>query len=181
MAKVISNPIVRGIQGSIGGLVFRGMPDGKTWVSGKPDFSNRKFSVEQKSHQGRFREAAAYAREAAKTQPIYAELAAGTVKSPYNVALSDWFHAPEILELDVSGWHGEAGGVIRIQAIDNVRVTQVNVVIKDSAGVVLEQGGALSADGTWWNYTTTAPVPEGARLIVTARDLPGHIAQMDWG
>ena len=43
MAKVISNPVVRGISGEIGNLVFRQMPDGSTYVSGKPDFSQPKI------------------------------------------------------------------------------------------------------------------------------------------
>ena len=67
MAKVQNNVLVRGIKGSIGDVVFRVMPDGKTYVSGKPDFSSRKFSMGQKNHQSRFKEAAAYARQAAKT------------------------------------------------------------------------------------------------------------------
>ena len=94
--------------------------------------------------------------------------------------MADWFHVPEILELDVSAWHGAVGQVIRVKAVDDVQVTQVNVVITDSAGAVLEQGQAVRADGLWWNYTTTATEPEGPRVVATARDLPGHIAQFNW-
>ena len=39
---------------------------------------------------------AAYARDAARSQPIYAQLAAGTMKNAYNVAHGDWFHPPVI-------------------------------------------------------------------------------------
>ena len=56
----------------------------------------------------------------------------------------------------------------------------MNVVITDSTGAVQEQGQAAQADGLWWNYTTTATAPSGPRLVVTARDLPGHTAQMNW-
>lgn len=70
MAKVQRNVVIQGISGAIGALVFRHMPDGSTYVSGKPDFSRRKFSQEQKNHQSRFRAAAAFAREAAKRHPI---------------------------------------------------------------------------------------------------------------
>ena len=87
------------------GLVFRQMPDGSTWVSGTPDFSQRKFSKGQKNHQRRFKEAAAYARDAAKTQPVYAELAKGTVKNAYNIALSDWFNPPVVRAAHrAAGW-----------------------------------------------------------------------------
>ena len=84
MAKVIRNPVMQGISGAVGNLVFRQMPDGSTYFSTKPDFSHRKFSEGQKEHQSRFQRAVAYAREAAKSQPIYGELAAGTIKSAYN-------------------------------------------------------------------------------------------------
>ena len=96
MAKVANNVLARGLSGAIGNAVFRQMPDGSTWVSAIPDFSHRKFSKGQKKHQSRFKEAAAYARSAAKKYPIYAELTKGTTKNAYNVALSDWFNPPVI-------------------------------------------------------------------------------------
>jgi hypothetical protein len=74
MAKVQNNDVVLGLSGSLGNLVFRQMPDGSTYVSKKHDFSRRKFSQGQKDHQSRFRWAVAYARQAARSQPIYAKL-----------------------------------------------------------------------------------------------------------
>ena len=50
MAQVRNNVLMRGIQGSIGDMVFRMMLDGKTHMSGKPEFSSRKFSKGQKNH-----------------------------------------------------------------------------------------------------------------------------------
>ena len=133
MAKVTKNPIMRGIQGSVGGLVFREMPGGETWVSGKPNFSKRKFSEGQKSHQSKFQRAAAYAREAAKSQPIYAELAAGTVKSPYNIALSDWFHPPIIHQVT------QAAGLIRVRASRNAKIAGVRVLILNENGKIIKK------------------------------------------
>ncbi len=43
MAKVVRNPVVQGISGAVGNLVFRQMPDGSTYVSAKPDFSHRRI------------------------------------------------------------------------------------------------------------------------------------------
>ncbi len=110
MAKANKNAIVLGLSGSIGDLVFRQMPDGSTRVSRKPDFSRRVFSQGQKDHQSRFQQAAAYARQAAKTQPIYAELARGTAKSAYNVALSDWFNPPVIHRIERREGVDQSGG-----------------------------------------------------------------------
>jgi hypothetical protein len=156
MAKVKNNPIIEGISGSVGNMVFRQLPNGETWVSGKHDFSHQKFSQGQKSHQRRFQEAAAYAREAAKSHSIYAKLAAGTVKSPYNWALSDWFNPPVIHTIK------RMGNLIRVEASDNVMVVKVQVTILDAKGKVLEQGQAVQAKAPstrsvsrWWEYVSS--------------------------
>lgn len=99
MAKVAGTVVMGGIIGKVGNLVFRRMPNGETWVSSDYDFSNRKFSKAQEAHQSRFQQAA-YARNAAKQYPIYAELTKGTVKSPYNWALSDSFHPPVVHQIE---------------------------------------------------------------------------------
>jgi hypothetical protein len=164
MAKVRNNPVVRGISGSIGDLVFRQMPGGETWVSGKPDFSGRKFSQGQKSHQRRFQEAAAYAREAAKTHPIYAQLAAGTVKSPYNWSLSDWCNPPVIHTIK------RMGNLIRVEASNNVVGAKVRVTILDAEGKVLEQGQAVKAKAKWWEYVSSN---EG-KVVAEVWDLAGN-------
>lgn len=172
MAKVRNNPVVRGISGGIGHMVFRQMPDGSTYISGKQDFSKRKFSQGQKNHQSRFRQAVTYARQAAKSQPIYAQLAAGTVLSPYNIALSDWFNPPVIHKIE------REEGRIRIWASDNVMVTKVQVMVLDEEGKVREKGEAIrekgirkeGIGGDWWEYTPTA----AGKVVVEARDLAGN-------
>jgi len=169
MAKVQNNVLVRGIKGSIGEVVFRVMPDGRTYVSGKPDFSSRKFSQGQKSHQSRFREAAAYARGAAKTQPIYARLAAGTAKSPYNWALADWFHPPVIDDID------RDGNLIRIHATDNVLVAKVVVSILDEEGNVVENGEAIKGEDDWWEFAANT---EG-KVMAEAWDLARNRARKE--
>lgn len=164
MAKVINNVILEGLSGSIGNLVFRQMPDGSTRVSAKPDFSRRVFSRGQKEQQNRFKQAAAYARQAFKTQPIYAELAEGTTRNAYNLALSDWFNPPVIHGIE------RKDECIQVVASDNVRVTEVEVRIVDEAGNILEAGQAGQVDAVRWEYV---PKLEG-RVEVIARDLAGN-------
>ncbi len=48
-------------------------------------------------------------RDSHKLNPVYIEKAQGTAKCSYNVAIGDWLHPPEILEVDLSNWNGEAG------------------------------------------------------------------------
>jgi len=179
MAKVRNNILVRGLSGAVGEqFVIRKDKAGRTIVSNKPEFDeNRQFSEAQLAQQEAFREASAYA-QTAKDQEVYVAKAEGTPLHPRNVAMADWLHEPQIKDIDLSGWSGLAGQVIRIQAVDDVQVRQVTVVITDEAGTVLEQGAAVKGDDLWWDYTTTQPASGNPKVIVSAEDLPGHIAKM---
>lgn len=169
MAKVADNLVVEGLRGKIGNLLFRRMPNGETWVSKNYDFSKRKFSKAQKKHQGRFQEAAVYAKSASRKYPIYAQLAKGTVKSPYNWALSDWFNPPVIHQIE------RAKDRIRVVATDNVRVTKVQVTILNKAGKVLAKGEAAKGKGNWWDYVT----PIEGSILVEAWDLAGNLVRSE--
>jgi hypothetical protein len=169
MAKVRSNPLVQGISGKIGDLVFRQMPSGETYVSGVPNFDKRKFSKGQKEHQSRFQQGVAYAREAAKKQPIYAELAAGTVMSAYNFALSDWFNPPVIHAIE------RRDGVIRVDATDNVMVARVQVTVLDNEGKAVEKGDAMKVSGNWWVFATSAD----GKVLAEVWDLAGNCVRKD--
>ena len=170
MAKVKRNLILQGISGAIDKtLVFRQMRDGSTILSAAPDFSRRVFSKGQLTHQSRFQEAAAYARRAAKTNPIYAELAKGTTKTAYNIALSDWFNPPVIHRIS------RTDDRIRIEASDNVMVTKVLVMIMDDQEKVLEQGQATQVNEILWEYITQA----AGRVIVEVYDLPGNTTRVE--
>jgi hypothetical protein len=52
MAKIKKNSFLQGLNGSVGEMVFRQMPDGSTRVSAKPN-NKRKFNQEQKGYQDR--------------------------------------------------------------------------------------------------------------------------------
>ena len=167
MAKVKKNPIVRGISGKIGNLVFRPMPNGETYVSSVPNFDKRKFSKGQKQHQSRFQLAVAYAREAAKTQPIYAKLAEGTIMSAYNFALSDWFNPPVIHKIE------RKDGRVRVQASDNVMVVKVVVTVLDEEGKVMKKKESVKTEGDWWEVDL---VGDG-KVVAEAWDLAGNVGK----
>ena len=150
----------------------------RTIIDVKPTFDpNREFNASQKQHQEAFKQAAAYAKSA-RNEEVYVEKADGTPKSSYNVAVADWFHEPEILEIDINGWNGQAGQPIRIKAQDDIQVIKVSVVISDEQGTVLEQGNAAPENGLWWTYMTTASASGNSHIQATAQDLPGNITEM---
>jgi hypothetical protein len=168
MAKVHNNIFVRGLSGKIADqFVLRTLRDGRTIVCKIPDFSNRKLSKEQKNHHKRFQAASAYAKSASRTNPIYAELAAGTVKNAYNIALGDWFHPPVIRKVE------RRGKVIRLQATDDVLVASVQISVLDEKGKVVEKGAGVRGKGDWWEY---APATEG-KVVVEVRDLVGNVVK----
>jgi hypothetical protein len=167
MARVRKNIFVQGLSGKFAGqVVFRQLRDGRTIVANVPDFSNRVLSKDQKAHHAKFKDGAAYAKEAAKANPIYAQLAAGTMKTAYNVALADYFHPPIIHKVE------RVDSVLRIQASDDVMVARVSVTVFNNDGVVLEKGeAAQEAASEWWRY-----IPQHAgKVLVEARDLAGNV------
>jgi len=179
MAKVQRNIIIQGLSGTIGDqLVIKQDRAGRTIVSIKPTFDeDRQFSEAQQLQQQAFQEATAYAKTT-KHEAAYVDRAAGTAMSGYNVAVADWFHPPEIKDVDLESWVGQVGEAIRIKVTDDVQVTLVSVVITDETDIVLEQGLAVQEDDLWWVYTTTAQASGNPKVIVTAQDLPGHIAEV---
>lgn len=170
MAKVRRNIIIEGISGKLGGqLVFRNLKDGRTIVCAAPDFSNRVLSTDQKAHHSKFKAGAAYAKAAQYNQPIYAQLAAGTMKTAYNIALADYFHPPVIHEVK------REGARLKIHATDNVLVTGVSVTVFDAAGTVLGKGEAIKGDAGWWEYE----VEQNGKILTEAKDLAGNVTKAD--
>lgn len=172
------NIIIDRVSGTIGDqLVLKRTRGGRTILIKKPTFrEDRKFSDAQLARQQAFREATAYARKM-KCEPIYLALADGTARTGYNVAMSDWLNPPQILEIDLSRWHGAALELIRMRVQDDVKVLQVQVQISDETGAILEAGPATDAGALWWEYTVTQPLTSDLSVTVFASDLPGHVTQ----
>jgi hypothetical protein len=172
---------MQGLTGLLGDqLLIRTDKAGRTIVGVKPTYSeNREFTEGQIAHHEAFREALRYAKTA-KDLDIYKQRAQGTPQNAYNVAVADWFKAPEVKELDLAGWNGKQGRTIRVRATDDVKVQKVQVAIFDANGNILEEGPAQPVDELWWAYTTTQG-GSATRLVATAHDLPGHTGEKTWG
>jgi len=179
MAEVFNNIFVRGLRGAVGDqFVIRRTRSGKTIIANKPRFDeNREFTDLQLAHQSAFKQAATYAKSA-KTQPVYVEKAKAFNSTSYNLAVADWFHKPEILDINTSGWTGKVGQTILIRAEDDTKVTRVGVVIHNGNGTLHEQGEAVQSeiDDLLWIYTTTTLTPLDPAPLVEAKayDLPGN-------
>lgn len=90
-------------------LVIKQDKAGRTIVAVPPTIDpNRVYTADELVRQEKFRDAAVYAK-GAKSQAAYVEKAAGTPLTPYNVAIADRFHAPEINEINIHAWNGGVG------------------------------------------------------------------------
>ncbi len=169
MAKIRKNIILQGASRKFAGqVVFRQLRDGRTILAAVPDFSKRVLSEAQKEHHARVKAASAYAKVASKTHPIYAQLAAGTTKNTYNMAIADFFHAPVIHEVKREGL------LLRIWASDDVMVTRVSVTILSDDGTALEKGDAQQED-EWWSFLSS----QAGRAVIEVYDLAGNVTKAE--
>jgi hypothetical protein len=175
MAKISFSKILEDVRGKIGKLVVRHRPDGTTILSGAPTYEKNRGTPRQKAHWQKVSDAAHDAKELAKTHPIYARLAAepqakGKWLSAYNFAFADCMKPPVIHRIE------RREGCIRVQASDNIGVTQVKVYILNESGKSLEHGDATRAEGDWWEYASHTP---GRQILAKAFDLPGNCTELE--
>jgi len=79
--------------------------------------------------------------------------------------------------INAEGYEGNPGDLIRVQATDDFKVTEVRLVIFNASLEVIESGPCqLDTLGIWWEYTATETVSAltGIQITVTARDIPGN-------
>jgi hypothetical protein len=184
MAKQKNNVVTHGLSGTVGGmLVFRQTATG-TVIQSLPRVSG-KWTEAQQAQRRKFQRAVLYGRAVLADPALRQEYEAAAHRknrAPYNVAVADFLHAPDIELIDVSGYHGMSGDVIRIEATDDFMVKEVRVVISDHEGRLIEEGyaqpGVLNIE---WVYTVTVdnPNPTGDRIEVYASDMPGNISKAE--
>ncbi len=165
MAKVKLNPILEGIRGQVGDLVFKRYGD-ETVISRKPDLSGVPPTEAQLAQRKRFSEAALYGKMVMAdpdTKALYEEAAKKKGKPIFSLTVADFFHAPTVDEVDMSGYTGAVGDEIAIRAHDDFDVAGVSIVLADAGGGIIESGEAVetSADSGRWVYTATANVGVG--------------------
>jgi hypothetical protein len=139
-------------------------------------------SAAQVAQRQRFQQAVLYGKKLdAEIKADYATKA-DELHSAYNVAVADFFHAPDVDEIDVTHYSDAIDERIRIRVIDDFKVKQVNVAIYNADGSLVEQGDAVQADNVIdWNYSATAlnASLEGDKIIIKVPDNPGNITEAE--
>ncbi len=185
MAGVKLNPILEALYGKVGDLVFKRYGD-RVIVSRKPDLSGHQPTAAQLEHQKRFRQATLYGKMVMadpEARALYDEAAKAKGKPILSLMVADFFNAPSVDEVDLSGYGGQAGDEIVILADDDFDVVGVNLVLTDAEGNFIEEGAATETppESGRWVYVTTAAVATGTtvRIAVMATDRPGGVASTE--
>jgi hypothetical protein len=174
--KVKLNPMFEQVSGQLGDVVFR-VIRGKVFASRKSAYASVP-SEEQADHRERFKLAVAYGRGAMGDEDMHSmyESAAKERDLPiFAVMIADYFNAPTIHKVDLSGYNGQDGNVIDVTVTDDFAVASVFVKISDGQGNVLESGFATeNIDSTSrWYYSARANVSVPVTIEVVAKDYPG--------
>jgi hypothetical protein len=174
--------ITYGLSGKVGNMVVFRQYAGETVVSKMPVKSN-KVTLSQAEQRVHFQRATVYAK-AAIYDSITGEMYEAVARkkkgiSAYNVAVADFYHAPDIETLDFSAYRGMAGDKIRIIVSDDFAVKSVHVKISRTDGMTVEEGQASREPGNLWIYVATSnnDMMDGDRIAVTASDFPGNITR----
>ena len=166
---------VKGLSGKLDGWVYRNLGD-QTIVAAAPTRSKRKPTKAQQKQRDQFAEAIHYAKrilEDPSQRYVYEAMARQQGRRADKLLASDFLTPPVVELIELAGYGGRVGDVIKVIASDDVEVVSVEISIQTTGGQVLEQGRATKVHGVWC-YTATAAVPPGTRvaIIAVAKDRP---------
>lgn len=106
------------------------------------------------------------------------------LQSAYAVAVADYLKGPEVPAIDASSYNGAVGDTIVITAIDNFKVTEVTVEIRNVLDQVIETGAAVidSENPALWIYVTTVAnaTVAGTKVVVRAKDKPKNLTTKEF-
>lgn len=175
--KVTLNRSIESLSGKLDDWVYRRVGD-QVIVAARADPTTKKASTKQQAGRQRFADARAYAKEVMadpRKREIYVRLGQLAGRQPDKLLTSDFLTPPEITQVDLSDYRGQAGDPIYVFAFDDIEVVSVEVALQNAAGAAWETGAA-GADHGVWCYRPRAAAPAGERIsvVVTARDRPGN-------
>ena len=185
MAQSKKNIATEGLSGKVGNFVFRRRKsDDKIFVSRTPMGFEEEPSEARKAVQRKFQRAIAYGKSAIAdpaTKALYAAKATGG-RSAFNVAVADFFNAPQIEKIEMGNYSGAIGSTITITVTDDFAVSSVHVKIENMDGSLVEEGEATPGSfGVDWVYTATVTNENlaGDKITVTAFDMPGNTGKQE--
>jgi hypothetical protein len=133
MAEVRKNPLLEGLSGRVGDVVFR-IRDGRTFVARRPVRGPARAATGARGETiSRFKLAVAFAREA-RHKPAFRSLSRMLRGySPYHLAIQDFLSIPVIERINAAGV-GSAGGSLVIEVSEKIEVRSVEVRLLEGRG-----------------------------------------------
>ncbi|MDR1678277.1 MAG: hypothetical protein LBR81_00665 [Prevotellaceae bacterium] len=181
MATQKNNVVTYGLSGKIGDLLVFRQRNGQTIVS-KVSEQSKTVSEKQVTQRKRFQQAIVYSKVAVE-QPETGERYKAAAKkqglTAQNVAVADFFEAPSIEHINLTGYTGKAGDKIEVLVSDDFAVKTVRVQIINADGTMVEDGEAVPNGSVLWVYTATQNNQslDGDKIVVSATDLPGNVTE----
>lgn len=179
MATPRLNPILDGLSGQVGNLVFSERY-GKTVMSRK-NTAKREFNENQKAQQLKFATAAQYSKAVladAQARIPYDEAAKEKNTPVSGLIVADYLNKPNVEDIDLGLYGRQVGDKILVLATDDFEVMSVDVQIKNANGDEVEHGAAVKSPEALgrWVYTATVQVPanEAFSVVAVATDRPGN-------
>jgi hypothetical protein len=183
MAEAKNNDVTLGMSGKFGQMFVFRQKAGKTIASRAPGERIGEPTAEQKLVRERFQRAVIYGRTVI-ADPLLKKAYEGKAEagqSAYNVAIADFFQAPDILDVDLSQYTGQIGQPIRIRVTDDFEVKSVVLTIHNPDGTLQEEGDAAAdTSGIDWIYTsnTVNASVAGDKITIIASDNPDNLTTM---
>lgn len=175
-----NNSLITGkFRGSLGKqLVFRDWA-GKTIVAKSPASRKGAPTAAQEETLQKFQLASRYAKAILQNpDQSLAQAYANALKPRQNVysrAMEDFLSSPVVKSIDTRNYTGAEGDTIIVRALDDFRVTNVRVEIRDSTGALVDTGNAVqNTNGIDWTFTAAAgnTMFPGSTIKAIATDVP---------
>ncbi len=184
MSSTNDNSLTKNYRGKFGNqLVYRNR-GGVSIMAKLPRKSQKPAGEAQLAQRRKFKMASRWAKQILLDPVMLAEytMRADGLKSPYNLAITNYLRPPEIQEINIMEYNGEAGSKIKVVAVDDFKITGVTVKITDAAGSLIEQGPCyedLSAD--CWVYIANVAVTDLSGVVIRAEasDTPCHTTSLE--
>jgi hypothetical protein len=184
MAKSKDNVVMEGASGKIGKMLVFRQKAGQTIIARRANKTIRPLTDEQQEVRNRFTEAAYYAKSAIEDPIMKAAYEAKTKpgQTAYNIAFADYLKAPELRKVFLEGYTGAIGDLVLFRIFDSFQIKNVQVLLKDAAGNILEAGTATQQINKmdWLFETTVVNQPiAGSSFQVTITDTPNNVVVVD--
>lgn len=180
MGRVKDNLLTKGFSGRIGDeIVFRQMGN-QTFFSKRPR-KRETCTPNQKAYRSKFQQASYYARTVQidpfqRAQYAKAAKQAG-LNSAYAAALKDYLVDPKIVSINITGYGGNTSDAITFIALNDFKIIEAVVTIRNSDDAIIETGKALFSDRGWVYLIKQASTLLTANTItVTIKDRLGKTA-----